>query len=314
MRTLAGVGLALMLVAPQVAAAQSVEDIKAAQQGLIDYAIDLPAGVWEDDSKAALSAYQRDWQLPVTGQLTADMVLRLTGEHPATRAQWSETDRTGCEIWNAGPGARETYRWSGACRNGKADGQGQLTWRYVLNGAWQQDSYEGGFQAGRLHGQGVYTWVSGDRYEGGFSDGMATGRGVFSFADGSRYEGDWRDSDFNGRGVFTDGAGYRYEGDFKDGKQSGQGVATFANGYRYEGDWRDDDFNGRGVLTSPNGDRYEGDFRHGDYNGRGTYIFANGNRCAGEWRNDRLIGIGQGTDAGRDTTCRSGEGSGLKFD
>lgn len=314
MRVLARVGLALMLVAPGLAAAQPVEDIKAAQQGLIDYDVDLPDGVWEGESKAALEAYQRDWQLPVTGELTSEMILRLKGEHPATKAQWYETDRTGCAIWNPGPGAGETYRWSGACRDGKADGQGTLIWSYSLQGERLHESYEGGYRAGRLHGRGVYTWAGGDRYEGGFNDGKATGRGVFTFADGARYEGDWQDNDFNGRGVLTDGEGYRYEGGFKDGKQSGRGVATFANGYRYEGDWRDDDFNGQGVLVSPNGDRYDGGFRNGDYDGRGTYIFANGNRCTGEWRNDRLIGPGRGVYGGRDTTCRPGEGSGVVFD
>ncbi len=314
MRVLVAVGLALILVAPEMAAAQSVEDIKAAREGLYDYDTDLPDGVWGAESKAALEAYQRDWQLPVTGELTSDIVLRLKGEHPATKAQWYETNRTGCQIWNPGPGAQETNGWSGTCQDGKADGQGTLVWNYIFKGDRKQGSYEGGYLAGNLHGRGVYTWDGGDRYEGGFKDGKATGQGVLTYANGGSYEGDWRDSQYHGRGVLTYADGYRYEGDFKDGKQSGQGVATFADGHRYEGDWRDDDFNGRGVLTSPNGDRYEGDFKDGDYSGQGTYTFASGNRCTGEWQNDRLTGTGQGVYGGRKTTCRPGAGTGISFD
>ncbi|MGB3851768.1 MAG: hypothetical protein WA958_17500 [Tunicatimonas sp.] len=63
--------------------------------------------------------------------------------------------------------------YDGACRRGKAHGQGKAIGR---------DTYEGAFAKGFPHGQGTYTWANGDYYEGEFVKGSKEGEGKMVFA------------------------------------------------------------------------------------------------------------------------------------
>ena len=49
--------------------------------------------------------------------------------------------------------------------------------------------YEGEFSADCKHGQGKYTYASGDVYDGAWVGDICEGRGVMHFLDGSVYEG-----------------------------------------------------------------------------------------------------------------------------
>ena len=163
--------------------------------------------------------------------------------------RWQELENNpSCSVWNAYPQSNETVTWSGACVNGKAEGDGREVWRHLEDGEWKEDVYEGELKDGKWHGHGVYEWADGGRYEGDWKDGMKHGRGVYVWASGARYEGEFRDGKFNGRGLFVFANGNRYEGNNRGGKKDGRGVFVFANGDKCEGDWREGKLLGMGVA------------------------------------------------------------------
>lgn len=66
------------------------------------------------------------------------------------------------------------------------------------------DKYVGGFQNGKFHGQGTYTWANGGRFVGEFNDGKRHGNGIEYRADGSIMQsGIWEND------VYT--SAYRFE-------------------------------------------------------------------------------------------------------
>ena len=84
---------------------------------------------------------------------------------------WSFTEDRACRVWNHGNRDYEPFTWSGACVDGKAAGEGRLTYR------GGEGIYEGTMHAGMMHGHGVLTWSDGFRYEGGLRDGRQHGQG-----------------------------------------------------------------------------------------------------------------------------------------
>jgi hypothetical protein len=151
--------------------------------------------------------------------------------------RWVADANTGCKVWDASPGPDDGASWSGACKNGMADGRGTLQW---LD-----------------NGQPV------ERDEGEFRDGKMTGHGVRSFPGGSRYEGEWRDSQPNGRGVYGWASGNRYDGEWLNNRRHGTGTETFANGDRYDGQWRNDRPDGQGILRTSDKQIYDGNWTGG---------------------------------------------------
>jgi hypothetical protein len=110
--------------------------------------------------------------------------------------------------------------YSGACRDGKAEGRGT---------AKGSASYAGEFRAGLKQGRGVKTWPWGDRYEGGFSEDAKHGMGSYTWGARSAFAGD------------------RYVGEFRDDKRNGFGVYSWASGDVYAGLWKDDQVAGRAT-------------------------------------------------------------------
>lgn len=283
--------LAVGLVAT-TAQAQPPEEIQTVQEALADYDPGNANGVMSEQTRAAIRGYQEDWRIPVTGTITLELIERLTGEHPATIAQWYRVDDQDCEVWNSFPAAQETIKWSGGCVDGKVDGSGVLTRNFVANGEAKQATYEGDLLEGKLHGHGIYLFANGGRFEGEYSDSKRHGRGILTNADGTRYDGEWYQGNRHGQGAlaFTDGTSY--EGEFRGDKLHGDGVYTFADGTRYEGGFHADLFNGEGVLVFANGNRYDGEFRQDKKHGQGVFIYAGGNRYEGEFRDDFFNGQG----------------------
>ena len=109
----------------------------------------------------------------------------------------------------------EPYTWSGACVDGKASGEGRLTFSVgSYQGVWSSarctatgpspgpaaTAPRASCATGKRHGRGTYTWASGNRYEGEWRDNKPHGHGTFTWAaDGSRYEGEWRHGCFGER-------------------------------------------------------------------------------------------------------------------
>jgi hypothetical protein len=133
---------------------------------------------------------------------------------PASVPKTFADPTTGCKVWDAMPVEEEAITWSGGCKDGFAEGDGTLQW--FENGK-PTAHYEGGYQAGKMEGRGVYSWANGDRYEGEFKDDEFNGRGLYTWAAGERYEGAWVDGKPNGKGIKTERDGQVFSGTWING-------------------------------------------------------------------------------------------------
>ncbi|XP_046887428.1 alsin isoform X2 [Hypomesus transpacificus] len=197
--------------------------------------------------------------------------------------------------WLAGkPNGRGVVRWSdgriytGTFKNGLEDGYGDYV---VPNKALNKsDHYQGHWKEGKMHGQGLYRYATGEVYEGSFQDNMRHGHGMLrsgtlnsccpsvfighwlqdrkcgygvldDITRGEKYMGMWHDDQRQGTGVIVTQFGLYYEGAFCNNKMMGTGVLLSEDDTTYEGEFSEDwTLNGKGVLTMPNGDLFEGSF------------------------------------------------------
>nr|XP_020670133.1 alsin [Pogona vitticeps] len=212
--------------------------------------------------------------------------------------------------WLSGkPHGRGVLKWpdgrmySGMFRNGLEDGHGEYT---VPNKILKKsDHYVGYWKEGKMCGQGIYSYGTGEVYEGSFQDNMRhghgllrsgkltssspsmfigqwvmdkkTGYGVFDdITRGEKYMGMWQEDLCQGNGVVVTQFGLYYEGAFNSNKMMGVGVLLSEDDTVYEGEFSDNwTLNGKGTLTLPNGDTVEGSFS-GEWGSgikvAGTYI------------------------------------------
>ncbi|XP_049743812.1 alsin isoform X1 [Elephas maximus indicus] len=197
--------------------------------------------------------------------------------------------------WLSGkPHGRGVLKWpdgkmySGMFRNGLEDGYGEYR---ILNKALnKEDHYVGHWKEGKMCGQGIYSYASGEVFEGCFQDNMRHGHGLLRsgkltssspsmfigqwvmdkkagygvFDDitrGEKYMGMWQDDVCQGNGVVVTQFGLYYEGNFNLNKMMGNGVLLSEDDTIYEGEFSDDwTLSGKGTLTMPNGDYIEGFF------------------------------------------------------
>lgn len=117
--------------------------------------------------------------------------------------------------------AQGTY--SGGCKEGLADGYGEVS---------GVGSYRGDFQAGKKHGIGIKVMPNGDRYAGRFSEDYRHGKGVYVWGDKTQWAGD------------------RYEGEYQRDLRHGWGVFQWGSGDRYEGPWQNDLRMGPSVMET----------------------------------------------------------------
>jgi hypothetical protein len=101
-------------------------------------------------------------------------------------------NRADCAVWDRHTVLNATVSWTGACANGRAEGNGTLVWRYLKGEKWLEERYAGTMQNGKQHGRGVLLFGNGGTYSGDWRDGTQHGSGVKIWANGDRYEGDWR--------------------------------------------------------------------------------------------------------------------------
>lgn len=143
--------------------------------------------------------------------------------------------KPGCRVVNPSP-EKLAVTWTGACKDGFAEGQGKLEFRIRRK---VEMTYEGEVRRGAPNGQGYLVDANGSQYEGGFRDG-----------------------EFDGNGTWLGWFG-RYDGSFKDGKFHGQGKMKFALGGSYEGEWRANRFHGTGTAVYHSGRVFTGEFVDG---------------------------------------------------
>lgn len=118
------------------------------------------------------------------------------------RAGWQTDTYSNCKIWNPIPQAGETVEWFGECKNGYAEGSGQLTWKFSTgNEVWNVNMAtgkpgSGPYRIATTHNGTVSTWT------GTFASGIKTGVNVRKFSDGTEFEGTWVSGQVNGIGTF----------------------------------------------------------------------------------------------------------------
>jgi len=89
-------------------------------------------------------------------------------------------------------------KYEGACKNGKADGEGN---------AVGIDSYQGSFKAGLEHGHGTSVWKNGNVYEGDFTKGMKDGKGQMVYKRAGKPDsivtGFWKRDNYLGKNEYA---------------------------------------------------------------------------------------------------------------
>jgi len=155
--------------------------------------------------------------------------------------------------------------WSGPTVDGKADGQGMLS--YVCTGKEGKTIKAQGnaeMKAGKLDGRVSIKWAEGDSYDGLYKEGLRDGKGIFRFADGRSYDGDWKDGKMEGKGVYKFPDGTTYEGELKNDQWEGKGIYRFPDGRTHEGEFKNNLPNGQGVIKDVTGKVLsQGEFREG---------------------------------------------------
>jgi len=111
--------------------------------------------------------------------------------------------------------------WTGNAVEGKAEGQGLLTYVYKEeDGKEIKVQGEASMVAGLLDGKAALKWPpDGNSYDGDYKAGLRDGKGVLKWPTGQVYDGEWKNGLSNGYGVLKDANGkVFYEGQWKDGK------------------------------------------------------------------------------------------------
>ncbi len=227
--------------------------------------------------------------LVTVGLAIAGLAASASAQQPP-KGVWIADPRSGCRAQDPMPLPKESIQWSGACRNGLAQGRGTLQW--YLEGQ-PTERTEGEWQAGMLTGRALTVYPDGHRHEGEYRNGMPNGRGVTTFPNGNRLDVTYVDGKASGRGILTlgDGSG-KLDADFVD-DQAVRGVWAWKNGNRYEGDLKNFQPDGKGKLSQKNGTSYEGDFKAGNWDGHAVVHYAVGDVYEGEWKG--LYPNGRGT-------------------
>ena len=253
-------GACLLPVMWGAASAQSHDDVKQVQEALVEYGIGITRtdGVFDQSTRRAIEAYQRDWKLAGDGRITPELIERLSRRHRSTRPQWRKVSNQNCMVWSARPNAREVVTWSGECTAGRATGQGALRMSWTIMGQTRHIEFKGAYNGGRANGDGDMVYASGARYTGQFKDGHRSGLGHYRWPDGTEY-----------RGYFAHG--FRH----------GNGIALFTNGDRYAGRWQQGRPHGDGTFFPSQGDAEERTWTHGcsTLRGRNRWLFTSRTSC-----------------------------------
>lgn len=164
------------------------------------------------------------------------------------------------------------------------------------------DKYEGHWDAGKFHGEGIFLWVLGkEQYEGRWHRGLRQGHGKMQYKNGDFYEGEWKAGERWGEGVFVSFNGDRYMCEWVGNKRHGKGTVKYANGDKFEGNWVEDQREGEAVFTHRSGSVFRGTYVDDKKNGHGVCVYKNGDRFEGLYENGVRCGHGS-------LECANGDG------
>jgi hypothetical protein len=178
----------------------------------------------------------------------------------AEDAQGTGFGRPDCRIAAVAPAPAGAVDWKGGCKDGYAEGTGELGWRAKDGKRYR---LEGTLARGAIRGEAALALPDGSMYSGTFVDGIPDGKGVFLDPDGTMYEGEVHKGERTGAAVGVSDTGDRYEGQWLNGRPEGQGRMKYALGGEYVGAWHSGMRHGHGILTYVgSGRRFEGEFVH----------------------------------------------------
>lgn len=150
-------------------------------------------------------------------------------------------------------------KYYGHVFNGKRHGKGIFVWP-------DGTRYDGHWFENEMHGKGILLLLAGSRwgasnwkwYNGNFQHGKYHGEGIFTWPDGAIYEGQWKQSRPHGYGSYESSLGGKYIGDWRYGTQYGTGTCLYSNGIMYTGEFKNNLRHGVGTCQWPNGSCYSG--------------------------------------------------------
>lgn len=135
------------------------------------------------------------------------------------------------------------------------------------------DIYEGELDdQDRPHGRGVYTHhketdeVQTGEYNGSWQNGKKHGEGMHRYRNGDVYKGSWQNGLRHGHGTYTyyertANQSVKYVGNWENDKKHGKGTMTFSNGDIYEGDWKNNNMQSKkSTYTYKDKSKYEGEY------------------------------------------------------
>ena len=195
------------------------------------------------------------------------------------------------------------YSFEGAYLNGKKNGEGKAYIgdrvaeeghfsNGVLDGNGTSYLYgkcSGEFKNGRpWNAEGFFKLPDYEaKYNGSWQNGVPHGNGVVIFENGDILKGTFENG-LNGTVCWKYKKGIQYDGTIKNGQPSGHGkMSVQKDGFvSYEGEFENGNRCGKGVHYLRSGNRYEGEFKDGTYHGQGTFFYKQGS-WSGEWKNGK---------------------------
>lgn len=146
---------------------------------------------------------------------------------------------------------------------GRLQGKGK---RVYSKNKFHIESFEGEFDDGMIHGDGVFHFRIGDKkveLKGKFHGMTAIGKCELVSSDGAYYYGEIDSLKPHGFGRMIDPDGIVYEGYFDHESHNGKAKLLYPSGTKYEGEFKNDRFHGPGRFTLRNGVGVEGNFEYG---------------------------------------------------
>ncbi len=219
---------------------------------------------------------------------------------------WATDASSNCKLW-ASRIEGVQGRWSGACVNGKGQGQGEASWTNDNRRATSSTVLSGGLEAGKTSGRAFTAGVKTSEWEGEnyeFFDRSANrfvgSKSIFSKDGSPNVALDGKFTEIGDQELFVGKIRYlsekgerlSFEGRSVGGKID-NGTLTYRSGASYKGKFVNNKFNGFGTLKFVNGDLYEGDFVNGMRTGKGKFTFmSNGSIYVGEFVDGKQHGNG----------------------